>query len=49
MKQITSADIKQYVSNFSSDCEFGGMSESLAKMVNYFTNQHEEEKKETVE
>ena len=42
MKQITSDDIKQYVSDFSSDCEFGGMSESLAKMVNYFINQPEE-------
>lgn len=43
MKQITSDGIKEYVSNFSSDCEFGSMSESLAKMVNYFINQHEEE------
>jgi hypothetical protein len=43
MKQIISDDIKQYVSDFSDDCEFGGMSESLAKMVNYFINQQEEE------
>ena len=43
MEQITANDIKKYVTNFKTDCEFGGMSESLAKMVNYFLNQPEEE------
>jgi hypothetical protein len=35
MKQITADDIKEYVKN-TSNIEFGGMSESLAQMVNYF-------------
>jgi hypothetical protein len=35
MKQITADDIKEYVKN-NPKVEFGGMSESLAQMVNYF-------------
>ena len=47
MKQITSNDIKEYVNN--NRVEFGGMSESLAQMVNYFINQVEQPEEEIVE
>jgi hypothetical protein len=47
MKQITTNDIKEYVNN---NCvELGGMSESLAQMVNYFINQVDQPEEEPVE
>lgn len=33
---VTTHDIKTYVTEHQAEVEFGGMSESLAKMVNYF-------------